>query len=149
MSGTSFSGLRARLIALVLLAVLPALGMILYVAHHHGRESLSAAQEQMYLLAHMAAADYARLLDNTHQMLVTLAHLPEVEEGRGRSCNALMVQAKTGYAQYANLGAIRPDGTVFCSAQPMKGRIDVSDRTYFQKALATRDFSIGEYQIGR
>ena len=144
-----FSSVRARLLLLVLLATLPALELILYLAHHHGREALSAAREQMYLLAHMTAADYARLLDNTHQLLATLAHLPEVREGRGQPCNALMAQAKTGYAQYANLGAIRPDGTVFCSAQPMKGRINVSDRTYFQKALATRDFSIGEYQIGR
>ena len=149
MPGTALSGVRARLIALVLLAVLPALGLILYIAQHHGRESLSAAREQMYLLAHMTAADYARLVDNTHQLLETLAHLPGVREGRGQPCSALMARAKAGYAQYANLGAIRPDGTIFCSAQPMKGRINVSDRAYFQKALATRDFSIGEYQIGR
>ena len=149
MHGTAFSGVRARLMALVLLALLPALGLILYISHHHGRETLSAAREQMYLLAHMAAADYARLVDNTHQLLETLAHLPEVREGRGQPCSALMARANVGYAQYANLGAIRPDGSVFCSARPQRGPVNVSDRAYFQKALAKRDFSIGEHQIGR
>jgi len=38
-----FSSVRARLLLLVLLATLPALELILYLAHHHGREALSAA----------------------------------------------------------------------------------------------------------
>ncbi|MDO8705525.1 MAG: diguanylate cyclase, partial [Sulfuricaulis sp.] len=149
MPGTALSGVRARLIALVLLAVLPALGLILYIAHHHGRESLSAAREQMHLFAYLAAADYARLVDSTHQLLTALARLPEVREGRGQSCSTLMGRIKSGYAPYANLGAIRPDGTIFCSAHPQPDPVNASGRSFFRKALATREFSIGEYQIGR
>ena len=149
MSASVFSGIRARLIVLVLLAVLPALAVILYVGHHHGQRELSAAREQMRLFARLTATDYTHLVNNTRQLLATLARLPEVRDGRGQSCNTLMGRIKSGYAQYANLGAIRPDGTIFCSAHPQPGSVNASDRGYFQKAVATREFTIGDYQVGR
>ena len=31
----------------------------------------------------------------------------------------------------------------------MTGQVYVGDRVYFRRALETRDFAIGEYQIGR
>ncbi|HEY4580910.1 MAG TPA: ATP-binding protein, partial [Candidatus Acidoferrales bacterium] len=34
-------------------------------------------------------------------------------------------------------------------ALPISGRINVADRAYFLRAMATRDFAIGDYQVGR
>jgi len=47
------------------------------------------------------------------------------------------------------LGGIHADGNVFCSALPMTGPVYAGDRVYFRDAIETRDFAIGEYQIGR
>ncbi len=41
------------------------------------------------------------------------------------------------------------DGSLFCSAVPFLGPIDLSDRRYFQDALQSGGLSIGEFQIGR
>jgi HAMP domain-containing protein len=38
---------------------------------------------------------------------------------------------------------------VFCSAVPFEGVATIGDRTYFQQAIARRDFASGEYRIGR
>src|SRR4029077_4200991 len=40
-------------------------------------------------------------------------------------------------------------GNIFCSAVPMTGQVYAGDRAYFRRALETRDFAVGEYQVGR
>jgi len=47
------------------------------------------------------------------------------------------------------IGVVSREGKVICDALPFKGEIDVSDRPYIQKAIETKKFSIGTYQIGR
>ncbi|MEK7261668.1 MAG: EAL domain-containing protein, partial [Pseudomonadota bacterium] len=94
-------------------------------------------------------ADYERLVANTRQLLGTLAQLPEVRGRDAAACNTLFARLKSGYAQYVNLGVIGLDGMVFCSAVPSARRVSVSDRAYFQRALKTRGFAVGDFQIGR
>ena len=53
------------------------------------------------------------------------------------------------HSSYANLGVIGADGNVFCSGVPMTDQVYVGDRAYFRRARATRDFAVGDYQIGR
>jgi signal transduction histidine kinase len=50
---------------------------------------------------------------------------------------------------YANFGAIRSNGEVFCSGLPLAGPVNLADRLYFRRALETRAFAVGEYQVGR
>ncbi|MBI5612437.1 MAG: EAL domain-containing protein [Gammaproteobacteria bacterium] len=145
----TFSGLRARLLWLVLLAVLPALGLILYTAHQSGRLAARQTVDEAQLLVRLAAADYARLVANSRELLGTLALLPEVRGRDAAGCHTLMARIKSGYGQYLNLGVIGPDGWVFCSAVPTAQRVNVTDRAYFKRALETRDFAIGDFQIGR
>jgi CheY-like chemotaxis protein len=45
---------------------------------------------------------------------------------------------------YAAVGAIAPDGTIFCGAPAVAGR-RADDRIYFRRAMATDDFVVGEY----
>ncbi len=147
--GRMFSGLRARLLLLVLLAVLPALGLILYTAHQSGRLAVRQTVEDARLLVRLAAADYERLVANTRELLATLALLPEVRGRDAGACNALFSRLKSGYTQYINLGVIGPDAMVFCSAVPASQPVSVADRAYFQRAVKTRGFAVGDFQIGR
>jgi diguanylate cyclase (GGDEF)-like protein/PAS domain S-box-containing protein len=144
-----FSGLRARLLWLVLLAVLPAIALVLYTGHQSGKLAARQTVDEAQLLVRLAAADYERLVANTRQLLGTLAQLPEVRGRDAAACNTLFARLKSGYAQYVNLGVIGLDGMVFCSAVPSARRVSVSDRAYFQRALKTRGFAVGDFQIGR
>ena len=53
------------------------------------------------------------------------------------------------YPRYANLGVIKTNGDVAASALPLTNTVNLADRSFFQRALATRDLSIGDYQVGR
>ena len=144
-----FSGLRARLLGLVLLAVLPALGLILYTAHQSGTLAARQTVREAQVLVRLAATDYERLVANTRQLLGTLARLPEVRRHDASACNTLFARLKSGYSQYVNLGAVGPDGQVFCSAVPAARRVRASDRVWYRRSLKTRGFAVGDFQIGR
>ncbi|MGH2626312.1 MAG: HAMP domain-containing protein, partial [Anaerolineales bacterium] len=89
------------------------------------------------------------MIAGARQLLATLAHLPEFRSSDSAACNTLSAKLAKQYQYYVNLGAIRPNGDLSCSALPFRGRVNVADRLYFRRALETRDFAIGEYQIGR
>jgi PAS domain S-box-containing protein len=66
------------------------------------------------------------------------------------ACSAIFNSLQTQYLQnaprYANLGLIDAGGKVYCSVLPVSGPIDVSGQTYFQNAVQTLSFSLGDYQ---
>jgi diguanylate cyclase (GGDEF)-like protein/PAS domain S-box-containing protein len=47
------------------------------------------------------------------------------------------------------LGVPQVDGSLLCSAQPLTRKISVADRPYFQRAITSRDFSVGQFQFDR
>jgi signal transduction histidine kinase len=149
MAWLSLASLRTRLLLLVLLAVIPALGLTLYTNLEERQLRKVQVQEQAMRLSRLVSADHERLIENARQLLVTLATLPAVRDRNRTACNTLFADLLARRSSYANLAVSDADGNVFCSALPMTGQVYVGDRVYFQRALETRDFVIGEYQVGR
>jgi len=142
----SLSSLRVRLLLLVLLAALPALGLILYTDLEQRRLAATQAQEDALRLARLAAADQAQLIQGAHQLLAALAQLPAVRSGDSDTCTMLVTRLFKQYPVYANLGAAQPNGKVFCSVAPLTQPISVAGSAWFQRVVQRREFIIGEYQ---
>jgi predicted ester cyclase len=144
-----FKNLRVRFMFLVLLAVLPALGLLIYSTSEQRNQAIADARSEASRLASLAAADEERQIEGTRQLLVVLARLPEVRGGDAAECNSLLADLLTNFPAYANLGVIAPDGQLSCSGLPSSGPTYLGDRAYFQRAMESRDFAVGGYQIGR
>jgi PAS domain S-box-containing protein len=142
------SSLRARLVLLVLLAVVPAFGVILYSAWQEHRHQVAHAQDDVLRLARFAAARHEARFEHTRELLVTLAEIPEVRAGDPAACSARLAALLPRYPEYANLGVISPGGDVFCSAVPLPGPVNVSGWPHVRRAVETRTLVIGEYQVG-
>jgi putative nucleotidyltransferase with HDIG domain len=123
--------------------------LTLYTASEDRQRETAAVQENVLRLAGLVALQEEQLISGTCQLLRTLAHLPVVRDGDPAACSALFADFLEHYQRYDNFGAIELDGDVFCSALPTNGPINAADRTYFRRALETRDFAVGDYQIGR
>ncbi|QDX82327.1 hypothetical protein B9N43_14410 [Denitratisoma sp. DHT3] len=145
----SFAPLRARLLLLVLLAVVPAWGLMLYSAGEQRRTATEGIQQNALRLARLVAASHDGLIEGAHQILMTLAQVPSIRETEPRTCNALLAQLLKQYSSYANFGVASPRGDVICSALPLARTVNLADRAYVRDALRSRAFAIGEYQIGR
>ncbi len=149
MTRLSLSSLRARLLLLVLLALIPARGLGIYTAWEMRQNARAEALQDAMRLAHVASSAGERLAEGTRQILIVLARLPEVRRQAATDCSVLFADLLKPYPYYSNLGAAKPNGDIFCSALPLEGIANIGDRTYFRRAVERRDVAPGEYQVGR
>jgi GAF domain-containing protein/HAMP domain-containing protein len=141
--------LRARLIHLVLLAVLPALALILYGAGEQRINDTQEAKREALRLVRVLGASQQRLVESARHLLVALSLLREVRAQDGQACSALLANLLKEYPLYVNLGAADMSGEQYCSAVPKHRHVNLSDRSYFQLALQRKKLAVGNYQIGR
>jgi signal transduction histidine kinase len=149
MARLSFASLRVRFSLLIGLALLPALGLMLYTASEQRRHAALEVQEQALRLARLTSGDQERLIESTHLFLAMLTQIPEVRHGDPDTCTASLANLLRRYPLYANLGRVAIDGEVVCSARPFEGPVNLADRTYVRGAIERRDFAVGEFQFGR
>src|SRR5215470_19179603 len=113
----TFRSLRHSLVLLVLLTALPALALILSTALEQRRQAIMGASDDALRLARLAAGDHARLVEGARSLLIGLAQLSDVQMHNAKACTALFAKVQQQFPLYSNIGAIRPDGVVFCAAR--------------------------------
>ncbi len=147
---TSPTTLRTRLLLLVLIALLPAFGFILYSLFEQRREAAENVHESARHRIQAFAADQRGLIQNTHKQLLTLAHMPMVRSADAADmCNQTFSLLLQTLPQYTNLGVANLNGDLRCSAVPLTAPVNVSDRKYFSEAIQTQGFVVGDFLIGR
>jgi signal transduction histidine kinase len=149
MTRFSFSSLRVRLLFLVLLALVPAFGLILYTAWEQRQSAAGDANEKTLNVARDAVEQQRQLIADTRGVLIALARQPVVMSSQLGACPLFLTGQLKQHATYSNLGVIDLDGNLRCSAQPYEGAINLRDWIYIQKSIETRDFSVSDYQVGR
>lgn len=143
-----FHSLRVRLTLLVLLASLPALGLLLYTANQQRDDALESGQENANRLVRLAAIDQGRIFDQAELLLTTIARLPEVQGSKAEQCSQLLAELLEPNSEFDNLGVINRDRSIFCSAIDEGNTSVVVDRAFIEDAFEANDFVIGTYQLG-
>jgi PAS domain S-box-containing protein len=143
------SGLRFRLMFLVLLALLPALGLTLATGLERRQLAGEKSKEEALRYAHLVASSNEALLEGARQLLVSLAQMPEIQSVDLGRCNLFLADLGKHLPNYTAISVALPDGQVFCSSIPLDGQVTAADRDYFQQALQKRDFVVGGFIFGR
>lgn len=141
------SNLRVRFLLLVLLAVLPALGLLIFTASEQRDQAVEIERARASGLANLGAAEQGRLIEGARQLLIVLAGLPEVEAA-GPECDQLLGEYVADFPLYANLGVISPTGDVTCSGDSTLENANLADREDLRGVVDTGEFTVGEYQTG-
>ncbi len=142
------TGLRVRLMALVMLAVIPALLLTVFTAAQQRRTERMQAEENALRLSRAVGSEQDDLIAGARQLLVGLAQLPEVRQTDGPACSARFGELLTRYREFTNIAALDGDGTQFCSALPVNRPVSGVGSSFYERVLATRDFALGDYMIG-
>ena len=144
-----FGSLRIRLVFLILMAVVPALVVMLYTAWEQRQLDVTHIREKVAHLTKIEAREERQILEGGRQILEAMAHFLQRSDGDPVSCASFFTSLLAHSQRYANLGAVKPDGQIFCSAVALSGPTDARDRIWFQRTMASREFAFGDYQIGR
>ena len=143
------TSLRSRLLVLILVAVLPAFGLMLYTHLEHRRAAVAVAQDEALRIARIAASEQNDVFQDARRVAFTLAHLPDVRALNAQACRPLLAELLSRSPEYTNISVAAPTGDVVCTGIPLAGSINLGDREYFQRALTTRDVAISGYLLGR
>jgi PAS domain S-box-containing protein len=141
--------LRERLVVLMLAALLPVLGLSLWMALRETRSSIELAQSQLRFAASLIAANQDRAVDATEQLLGAIAAVPDLRASGRPRCQAYFEHLRERYPMYLNIGLLAPDGRPVCHANAKAGDATVADRDYFRSAMTARQFVMGEAVVGR
>jgi PAS domain S-box-containing protein len=141
--------LRARLLVLVLSALIPMLGLILYVAREQRQSAVETVRATSLRTLRLAAAQQEGAIDGARSLLGGLASLRAVIQRDGAACGAIFSDVLKRSPLYTNLAAATPEGDVFCSSAPLPGPVNLADRPWFRRVLETRDAAVGGYAVGR
>jgi PAS domain S-box-containing protein len=139
--------LRRRLLMIILIAVVPVLGMILYQAKITRDLRIAESQESAWEIAENVAIRQARFIDSAKQLLTLLADAPQVANGGIAVCSEFLRQVAERNRVYVDLGVADARGHVWCRAQSAEAGENLTRASHFQRALTVRDFAIGDYQI--
>lgn len=152
MSRFFLASLRSRLLLLVLLAVIPAFLLTVYTNWNERRLAAGTAREEALRLARLAAADQDQLVEGVHQLLMTLARLPQVHSENTALCQTLFADLLRQHRRYTNIGVVNASGETLCSGSPVSKEDLNADQTLMksaQKAIESGEFVVGDYQAGR
>jgi len=144
-----FWSLRFRLILLVLLAIIPSTGLMLYTAAQERQHLAGEARQRTLYSAQATSAQWDLLAESTRQLLAGLARLPAVRQRDAEACSALLAGMLQENPSYANLLVTDSNGDLWCSVVPAAGPVNYADRDWFSEAVRTRRFAIGGYVMGR
>lgn len=140
---------RGRVVFLVVLAFLPAVVLTWYGHREITVLANEATEQELLRLADVTGSDFEGMLDEGRAMLFALAQIDEIGRARRPACDQLLGQVLEASPRYTALAVIDPEGYRVCGAVALENPLYLGDRSYVLRAIGSREFSVGDYQIGR
>lgn len=143
------STLSQRLWITIAIAIAP---VILFALFDYQERRDRAVQEIYNEIDHFLG-DVHRTAQSAHETvenaLKIMARANDLDALDAAECSGIASRLSQTFERFANIGAALPDGSVFCSAQPLSGPVNVSDRVWFRASVSSDFIGPGEFVIGR
>ncbi len=141
--------IKSQLLLIIFVVALPTVGILTYSAMDQRDDAIAATRLESQRLADDIAAEQKLLVTASHQLLCVIAQIPEIQSRNVVKTEAILREILKISPQYLNIFIADRSGEMWASAVPLKNIFSVSDRRYFVNALASGQFSSGEYIVGR
>ena len=142
-------GLKKRLFAVALAALIPATGMLIYNEVWYRAQRNTEIHNEALQASRQIASEVDRIFEGMRSLLIATSVIPSVTGDETTRCNSVLAEIATSVQSIASISMVGADGTVLCSSVPDRNGTSVADRPYFQQALNTEDFVVGGYAKGR
>ncbi|MDB5409021.1 MAG: hypothetical protein JWL84_3933 [Rhodospirillales bacterium] len=141
--------LRARLLILVLLAVLPAVAIEIWDELDLRASRQQEIREGALRLMRLVAAEQGRIGEGARQLLIAFSEAPIVRARNWPECSKAAARVRAQVQGYVNIGVTDASGAVLCSALPVSPNATFTSSPLFQVLQPGVDFMPGNFQIGQ
>jgi PAS domain S-box-containing protein len=138
-----FTRIRVRILSIVLLAVIPAIGLIWYSADARKRQISEEIESNAMRLSRFLASNLERDLLHAEGYLRSVAGNFDFRNLRSDSCGRALAGLLGNSTVYANLGVVEAGGAVLCSAAPLPKTSGLEKLEWFQKAWMPGSLAVG------
>ncbi len=145
LSGFKITGLRARLLAVVLIAVVPLFLLLIGYATIENRAAQAGTRAEA---ARGVAADAAAIQDLVSQSratLVTFGITYAIQRHQWDLAQGNTERLLKAHPEYAVLGAADGSGTIQASVPRTSAPLNIADTAFFKEAVASRDLVVSGY----
>jgi len=144
----SFSSLRVRLVILILIAVVPALAVMLYSAGEQERLDAALVQQNLSRLAVLHAREERQLLEGTRQILKALAQFVLLHREEPKARALYFANLVKEFDRYTEFGEVTLDGRLIGTTDPTPVVLDEDDRRWFQQAIQSGEVASSSFRVG-
>jgi diguanylate cyclase (GGDEF)-like protein len=141
--------IRARLIILAMIAIVPVVGERVRGLEIGRSDRLKLASTQMVELARQGASAQLAMLSNMRSVLETIALTPYFKNPHDAGCNAYLASLEPVVDSLNAISILSDDNKIACSSAPDAIGINLSDRAQIKLSLERRSFAVGDVVIGR
>jgi diguanylate cyclase (GGDEF)-like protein/PAS domain S-box-containing protein len=142
-------GIRIRLLGMILIVVVPLVAIEGFELNQNRQRIIEAAHARALDIARRGSQQYQRTIVDARALLETIALVPDVVAGSAATCGEFLEKAGHRVAWAADFWVIGTDGRILCTTVPGGVGADRSDREYFKHAMATRQFAVSDFFVGR
>jgi PAS domain S-box-containing protein len=142
-------GLRKQLMLLIILIFIPVSAILLFTGYKQHQLTLEKIENDAKRLIHLFAEEQLNITSQTRQFLNVLSHVPALRSLDLPRCNEFLQTIHEDTPQYSTIVAANSVGLIECCAIPLKKSINVTDRSWFKRIKASREFVIDTFIISR
>jgi signal transduction histidine kinase len=139
------SGLRFRLLLLVLLVCAPLVVLVLHNAdedRHRAMENWQRRSAEMLQIAH---GEELEMVNSTRQLLLAISEASAIRSPKSRRCADLLREQIQRYPRYSNLGILTTNGELVASAVPTREAGSFSGRDFCQTTVKRRGLTLNDF----
>jgi len=140
--------IRTRLIALMLAAAVPAMGIMLFTGNELEENVVKSAESAALRQVQNMAAHHERIVENARLLLATLAKTSEIRGLEPEASQGLLQNIQQRNPVYVSLALVDEQGGLLARAPAMpfpEEDAALAQAAYFKAALAKGGFVTGDY----
>jgi diguanylate cyclase (GGDEF)-like protein len=146
---TPILSIRARLVILALLAVVPLMVDRVRLLEATRSERIADAAAEVLDIARRGAEGQREIINTARAMTQIMARAYLSTLARGETCNFYLSDLAGSMPWLNGISIVGENGLIICSSVTTAIGIDLSDRPHYRMAIESNDFVVSNYLVGR
>lgn len=138
-----------RLLALTVVACLPGLAALVYSSIDLRNTRHNEIRDEALRNARFTVSEIDQIFRGIQSALHAVAEADEVRNGDTQKCGTYLARVRAGLPQITSILILDENGKSRCYSNGSVPDVNLNDRYYIREAMATRQFSVGNYVAGR
>lgn len=147
MGETRAKSLHLRLWAVIALAVVPMFVMVVSDYRVQRQKAIVGIEHDVGRMLAAARQEEELGLQSVQMVLQIMANSDDMRALDPSECSTLARRLLSSLPNFDNIGAVAPDGTMYCSGLAPGGDVNVAERAWFIDATASDGITLGEHTL--